>query len=437
MRHTARLASLRTLALAPAFALGLCTLATFAGCAGVGHGEYTKQHISAANIKMQAMKSATEFEMAKQAFLAGDLDKALRTVDRSIAMTPEVPKCRTLRARVLMEMGDMEGASRSLKDAEELCNKPEDKTGLLAPVDNQQKVDVQYYSGILAERLQRREEALARYEAAAKLDPSNSQYVVAAAEIMIDLDRMPQAEQFLNEAQANFPSSAGVRQTLGHIAMMKNDVKRAAELFNEARLLAPDDNGILEDLVRAQMALGQWAEAEYTLAKMLNLEANKGRRDLLHMRAECLTRIDRVLEAREVYIKLTADQAGAADVRAWTELGNVSLKLKDLNRLRVCASRVIAIAPEQADGYVLKALWQRRQGDLQGAAASLQQALQFKSDADTLVMLGVVYRDLNRVDDARKAFGAALNADAKNELASRALSELEHNAAMATVPTQE
>ena len=51
-----------------------------------------------------------------------------------------------------------------------------------------------------------------------------------------------------NEAQANFPSSAGVRQTLGHIAMMKNDVKRAAELFNEARLLAPDDNGILEDL---------------------------------------------------------------------------------------------------------------------------------------------------------------------------------------------
>jgi len=411
-------------------------LAPLTGCGG-GHGKYTTEHISAANVKMQAMKSATEFEMAKQAFLAGDLDKALRTVDRSIAMTPEVPKCHTMRARVLMEMGDMEGASRSLKDAEDLCNKPEDQTGLIAAVDNQQKVDVQYYSGILAERLLRREEALTRYEAAAKLDPSNPQYVVAAAEIMIDLERVEQAEQYLNEAQGNFPSSAGVRQTLGHIATMKNDTKRAAELFNEARLLAPDDNGILEDLVRAQMSLGQWAEAEYTLAKMLGIEANKGRRDLLHMRAECLTRIDRVLEARELYIKLSGDQAGAADVRAWIELGNVSLKLKDLNRVRVCASRVMAIAPERPEGYVLKALWQRRQGDLNGAATNLLQAINFKPDAEMYVMLGVVYRDLNRVDDAKRAFGAALNLDPKNQLAARALGDIEQNAAMATVPTAE
>ncbi len=415
--------------------MSLVCLGTLSGCGG--HGQYTKAHISAANLKMQAMKSATEFEMAKQAFLAGDLDKALRTVDRSVAMTPEVPKCHTLRARVLMEMGDMEGAARSLSEAERLCEAPIDPESFRQPIDTQQKVDVQYYSGILAERLQRHEDALKRYEKAAELDVSNPQYVVAAAEVMIDLNRVEQAEQYLTEAQTNFTSSAGVRQTLGHIAMMKSDVKKAAELFNEARLLAPDDNGIQEDLVRAQMALGHWAEAEYTLAKMLTNDDNKKRRDLLHMRAECLTRIDRVLEAREVYIKLTSDQAGAADVRAWTELGNVSFKLKDVNRLRVCASRVIAIAPEQPEGYVLRGLWQRRQGDLSAAAASLTQALQIKPDAETFVMLGLVYRDLNRPEESKRAFGAALATDPKNELAAKALHEIETGAAVANVPTAE
>jgi tetratricopeptide (TPR) repeat protein len=381
------------------------------GCEST-HGKYTKEHMSTAKAKMEALKSATEYKMAEQAFLGNDLPKALKHVEYSISLNEPVAKSHVLLGRIKMEMGDVEAAQAAFEDAKTLDAK---------------SVDAEYYEGILAERIDRKEDALAHYQAAVALDPAKAQYAIATAEMMIELGKVPEAQTFLESRQAAFDHNSGVRQTLGHIAMMKNEPTQAESLFNEAHLLTPDDQGITEDLIRAQIATRKFAEAEYNLSRILTGKENKDRRDLIHMRAACLIQLDRPVEARDILVKLTQDQAGAADIEAWISLGQVSYTLNDMVRVRLASGRIIAIAPQRPEGYILKALALRRAGDLDGAKKNVQTALTLQSTADEYVLLGMIQQDQARTNDARLSYAAALRQDPKNETAGKLLNALDHH----------
>lgn len=380
--------------------LGAC-VATTTGCnAFRGHGKYTQEHINKSRERLDQMKSATQYDMAFQTYRAGDLEKAQRLVDVTLAMSPTVVKAHVLRGRIMIERGLLEDALASLKRAE-----------ALEPTN----VDANYYQAIAYERVLKREDALAYFMKAAELDPSNPQYVVAASEMMIDLGRTQEAEAYLTRQTERFEHNAGVRQTLGHLAMMRDDATTAAVMFNEARLLAPDDSAILEDLTRAQLATGSYGEAEMNVARLLRDPENTGRRDLLHVQARCLTELNRMVEARDVLVQLTSGLEGAADTEAWVGLGNVAYVLKDLNRVRISSSRVIALAPDRPEGYMLKALWHRRMGDTDRALLEVERTLQRNpSFASALTLKGIMLADRGQYEEARIALGSALRADPTN-----------------------
>lgn len=401
---------LDTLTRVGAFLVVMAAGLAVGGCGMSGQGGYTTEHVSAAKEKMNIMKSATEWEMAHQAFLAGELDKALKGVERSLAINNNVPKSHVLKGRILMERGELEGAIDEFNTAAAL-----DPT----------VVDAPYYLGIAYERINRREESLAQYKKASELEPSNAQYAIAASEILIDLGRMDEAESFLTAQGGSFENNAGVRQTLGHIAMIRNDHSKAVALFNEARLLAPDDHAILEDLVRAQIAASQFGDAESNLSKLLQSPDAKGRRDLQHLRARCLVEVDRKLDAREALLALTQGQDGTADVEAWVQLGNLSYVLKDSVRARQCAARVIALAPERFDGYLLRGLQQRRDAKFNDALASIERAIRLGATSDAMILKGLVLKDLNRIDEARATFAQALKSNPNDPAAAAMLTRVD------------
>jgi Flp pilus assembly protein TadD len=417
-RLTPRSDSRRTLSRLAIVGLAAAGLA-IAGC-NRGNGAWTAQGKSLSKQRVDQLKSANEYQMAQQNFLAGDLDKALKGIDRSLTINPSVPKSHVLRGRILIERNDLEGASTSLLKAEAL---------------DPENVEAQYYLGILAERVSDREEALKRYQTAARLDPSNPQYAVAAAECLMDLGRLDEAEQLLNGQKSTLSHNAGIRQTLGHIAMIKGDHEKAVELFNEARLLAPEDNAVIEDLVRAQISTSRFAEAEYNLARLVKSPGNEGRRDLKAMRAKCLVNVDRPLEAREILLDLTSGDAGAKDVEAWIELGQLSFVLKDMNRVKQAASRVIALAPGRSEGYTLRGLWYKRRGELTNALADFDRAVERRgTDTQPLVLRGLTLEGLGRFDDARQSYAAVLKQNPTDEGVSRLLDSLQSRQAVANAP---
>jgi Flp pilus assembly protein TadD len=398
---------------------GLSAFALLAGCGG-GHGKYTQEHLNSAQEAMMSVKSATEYDMAHQAFLAGDLDKALKSVDRSIAINGSVAKSHVLRGRILTERGDLEPAIESLRKAE-----------TLDPLN----AEALYYQGIIHENFSQKAEALACYEKAATLETSNPQYVLAAAEMMMDLERLDEAEAYLLAQKSTFEHNAGIRQTLAHIAMLRGDGETAVTLFNEARLFAPDDPTILEDLVRAQISTGRFAEAEYHLDKLTKIPGNEGRRDLLHMRARCLTNVDRPVEARDILVALTKDAAGGQDTDAWIALGNVAWVLNDMRNLQNAANRVIALAPGRVEGYTLKGLFHRKRGELAQALTAFDAAVERRGlDATPLALRGLVQQDLGRTADARRSFSEASQADPSNPLFTKLLASVDSSSPVANVP---
>ena len=110
---------------APLRIVSLCAVCgvalSLAACGS--HGKYTADHLSGAKIKMNGLKAATEYQMAHQAFLAGDMEKAIKHVDFSLSLNETVVKSHVLKGRIFMEMNDLEKSSACFKAAEKIDEK--------------------------------------------------------------------------------------------------------------------------------------------------------------------------------------------------------------------------------------------------------------------------------------------------------------------------
>ncbi|MGP1346786.1 MAG: tetratricopeptide repeat protein [Phycisphaerales bacterium] len=388
-----------------AMTLSAAALIAASGC--TGQGRYTGDFKEKSQLRMAGMKAATEFDMARQQFLAGDLAKALRTTDRSIEINPEVAKSHVLRARILFEQGRLEAAMLALDRAMEI-----DAEDVLA----------HYYRGLVHERFTHYELAHHSYMRAREIDPADPQYTLAAAEMLIQLDRLADARELLESDRERFDHNAGLRQTLGHIAMMQDRYEDAVALFNEATLLAPDEVTLREDLIHAQVAGGKFADAERNLRIVTERLSEEGgaidRPDLRILHAQTLVALERPVEARTILLADAGRDAMNADVRTWIELGNIALMIEDDHGLRQAGQRLVAMAPYREDGYVMLAMFHRRQGNPREALALLDRAIQMvATPEDAPVLRALILTDLGLVQDARETLYKALDRNPENAMA--------------------
>ncbi len=372
-------------------------LTTLAGCSG--QGNYTRQGVSMAKERMSFLKSATEWELARQAFLAGDLEKAMRKVDISLSINDTVIKSHVLKGRIQIEMGDLGNALKSMRTAATL--NPEDS-------------DAQYYLGVIFERINKPEEAYTHFENACEFDDYNPAYAVAAAEMLIDLNRIEEAKMYLGTipmAQNN----AGIRQSLGHIALLEHDYEAAVKFFNNARLLAPDDEGIVEDLIHAQMFAGEFGDAERNIASLLKKPDNTDRRDLKILHAKTLLNTGRPVEARTIYQDLLSSAEGKSDVDSWVGLANASFVINDMRTVRKAATRIVAIAPDSHEGYLLYAMYHRQAKDYRSSLASINRALASSPmDAGMYAFQAMILNDLDQHTQAFASIAYAVKLEPGN-----------------------
>lgn len=392
------------------------------GCTA-GHGKYTSDFKDKANARMTGVRAATQYDMAQQQYLSGDLDKALKTIESSIMLRDDVAKSHLLRGRIFLEKGNLDSAMDSLD------------TALLI---NESFADAHYFQGIIHERFNRTDKAIESFRAAYRLDRTDAQYVIALVEMFIEKGELEQAQTLLERSQSQFELNPAVHQTLGHIAMMRGEFDTAVESFNQAHLLASADGSILEDLARAQFASGHFAEAEYSFSQLMQDKNNASRRDLRLLWARTLAELDRPVEARGILRTLLKDAGGHKDVKAWIELGNVAWILGDNDELREAGHRLSMIAPNRFEGQYLLGLYMMREGNLELSARHLQRAVEIAPEnATPALMLGIVFENMGRHDEARQFFQTALALDPDDDrvmaLLERAQSRHESGSAMATV----
>ena len=374
---------------------GLVIAAVYlAGCSG---GRYHEEMRTGAAERVAIFHAQLAYDQATQAFNVGRFEKAYRQILGAIQQNPDNPGYHLLKGRILMETHRLERSIRAFEKAIELTP---------------QFADAHYYSGIVYQRWSDDERAYENYLRAHELDSSSVQYLLAAAEALVALQQYEDAMELVESKLDYYEHSAAMRQLLGQITMLQGDALGAAKEFAKARLLNPDDEMLLNELARAQFAAGLHGEC-YNSVKQLQRKSKIDDPALQLLEARCLAGMQRNTEARNLYLKLT--RVHSTDPEVWLGLGSLAWELGDFRRTALCGARLIALAPQRYEGYMLKGIHERQRGDIEQATVLLRQAASLAPrEALPHLVLGRTLEEAGDIQGALGAYTEALRAEPNN-----------------------
>ena len=404
-----RFLTLRRLTLACSVVLAV------AGCQKKGnHDEWVRD----ADTRWEKLRTGVMVDMAYQQFRAGQLDVAEKTVRDAMKSDPDAAPLHLLAGRISLERGQLERAYHLFGNA--------------ITLDDQDDRPY-FYQAIVLQRWQQYDKALEYYELAYEHQPDNPSYLLASAEMLAALDRMPEAIALLESKMTYFDSSAAIRAGLGHFYALNGDDERSAHMFAEASMLHPDDPRIEEELALAQVRVNKPQMAIRTLEKLLAREDSQGRDDLWRTLAGQYVAVGKTAEARQVYVDLTRRDPTRVD--DWVQLGELAWKLKDYGSVLAAANRIVHLAPKRHEGYLLAGMVWHRRGRLEEALRMFDQAAELAPDSATpLILRGVALQGSGKRAAAADAYLKALERQPDDLRAQRLYQSVAESVAEVSAP---
>ena len=372
-----------------------------------GPGPKGLENRAAAMKRMNLINSDLMFDQAQQAFEAGRLDRALEDVEEAIARSPEIARYHVLMGRIQLESHRLDRAFRCFERAIEL---------------DPQCHEAFFCRGIVYERWSKDELAAESHHHAFELDSSELSYLLAAAECEVALGRLDVATSILERRLQYFENHAAIHQLLGQIAMIDGDPETATTRFRQAQLLVPEDETILKELCRAQLAAGD-LKSGLESVRRLQLSETTPSLGLLRLEARCLAELGRHSEARAVYTEITRQFPEESD--SWVDLATAAHRLGDLRRVAQCSQQLALLAPDRWEGPFFKGLVLRNQGRSDEAIAEFEKAIELAPE-ETLprLMLGLEQKHLGRGGEAYRAFVGSLKLEPDHPVARRLAAEV-------------
>ena len=341
--------------------------------------------------RLSSNKAQLGAQQARQDFEVGNLENALFNIEGSIKLDSAAADYYLMRGRILLEMNQLDPALESFNQALQL-----DSTLGAA----------RYYSGLVYQRWSQLSKAAEAYAAALHADPANADYMLAALETLISMRQLDEADALIESGRPHFENNAAVNRSQGHLAMLREQPVLAAEHFQRALLLNPDDKSILEVLVLAYMKADNFAKAEYYLDQLFRDPEYAARPDLRHLKALCLAAEGRLVEARSMYLKLVDDDP--SDPQIWFELGSIAYKLGDMRRVQNVVSRTIAVWPGRFESFVLRGMVSEHENRMNDAIADYTRACDLHpAYEEPYILLGLALQRTGRDAQAAEAFQTA------------------------------
>ncbi|MCC5830478.1 MAG: tetratricopeptide repeat protein [Phycisphaeraceae bacterium] len=365
---------------------------------------------NAAQSRWQQMRSSMILEEAVSQFETGDLESAESSVLGAINLDPDNPRLYIMMGRITMERAQLERANNYFRLAIEM---------------DENMPDAHYFRGVIMQRWENYEEAYAAYHRAYLLLPDRPTYLLAATEMLIYLDREEEALETLLEKVVYFEGNAPIRVAIGQIYMLRGQPDKAAEYFESALVLQPEDLQIGEELALAQLAAGRFSLAIIGLERLLMLPGHENRTDLRYALASAISAQGREQDARRIYIELTRGEP--REPEHWIRLSRSSWKLGDMSGALTAAQRFIELAPRRHEGHLMAGMVWLRNGDWDRAILALEVAAQTAPElAAPLIMRGMAFERTGRTAAARGSYREALQRSPGDSRALALLERLEH-----------
>ena len=369
---------------------------------GCGSRGPSKKEQARAN--WNAARASVLLNLGNDQFRHGNFAEARKTSDEALKLSNRVPGLFVLRAKLDIEDGELQSAATALTAAK-----------VLSPRDPEPF----YLCGVIAERWQQPEQALAEYQGALERKPDELAYMLAVAETMVTLERAEAAAELLEAKLHFFESSAPLRDLLGQVYEQLDRPADAAEMYRQAAVLAPEDMSIRERHALSLAEAGDWRRSAELLERLLD-ESDQSRNLSLHMAlAECRMELGNYSAARAAYQR--AARLDERSVAAWLGVGKAALADGDVERAATAVGRAEALRPaghQAADAALLRGYIQLKQNDPTAAAHSFAAAGRAQpKDAMPIIMYGYCQQLLGRPQDAERFYRLAAQMDPNEPLA--------------------
>jgi len=330
------------------------------------------------------------YRLALDSYELGQFDNARKFAEEAIGYDSTTPEPYILLAKLLLEKGETASASHALDQA---IN------------HGGNNAELYYLSGVIAQRYRRHAEALGWYEGACERDPMSAHYVAAAAETLVALDRPAEALRLVNDRLTDYENNATLRALAGGIYMMLGQYEEAANAYQEALRISPDDTMLQYHLGMALAMMDHYQEAIPVLSSVADRE--DAPLHILVTLGRCYMKMDKPEDAKVLFQKAIKIDPQHAQSRSW--LARAALVMGDLITARQAAIEAVRLKPDDPDygillGYIC---WQQK--DYASAVAVLQQIIdKHADDVSALYILAKSYESLGNKKAAQECYLNAL-----------------------------
>ncbi|HLL89316.1 MAG TPA: tetratricopeptide repeat protein [Tepidisphaeraceae bacterium] len=391
----------RTLAARLAFAAALFV------SAGCGMKPYNQK--AEATAQWNRARASVLASLAKDQLQSGNFDKAERTLNDAIALDPKNANLRVLAAKLAIEKGRLEVADRELKSAREFDPK-------MAEAD--------YLHGVVYERWQRPEQALACYASASDKQPGELAYLLARAETMALIGQGDEAVALLKDKADHFEHSAAIRDAIGQLLVRQGRYAEAVVVLRQAVVLQTDDDKLREHLALAQFRAGQHREAADGIQRLVAKDEFKKRADLFLALGECQLTTGKLRDARGSFE--TAARLDGGNAQAWLCVAKVALRLGDLQRCDLALRKALTLDAADPQPSLLLGYLRLKQQRFGEAVHSFRRAAALDpSDTTATCMIGYALTKQGKHDEAMQFYAKALRQKPNDPLASKLMASVD------------
>jgi Flp pilus assembly protein TadD len=370
-----------------------------------------KKQSKEATARWNHARAGVMLSLAQDQYKNGSFDKCRQTLADAMKMDPKNVQLRMLSAKLALEQAQLELAEQELETVRKIApNNPEGY----------------YLSGVVYQRWQKSDRAYEFYTAASDKAPGELSYILARAEMMVDLDRQEEALSLLKDKVVYFENSAAIRDAVGQLLSQKKQYHDAVDMFRQASILEDQELTFKERLGLALYYDKNYTEAADVLGKLVAKEGYGERADLLLALGESQLQLNKNHDARQTFESAT--QKDPSDARAWLGLGRAAMESKDYRRAELALKKAQSLDASSPDAHLMFGYLRLRQGKSKDALAAFYKASQLDpADSVAVSMMGYTYEKGGRKDLAMKYYGKALKINPNDPMALKLMAALDLN----------
>ncbi len=344
----------------------------------------------------------------------GQLESACKRAREALALDQDYDDARMVLAKARIELGQYADAAAELRRV------------LHVRVDSAEAL---YLLAVADEKSGKLFDALNEYRGAYELDDTNFDAVLAAAEVLVAMDRPHDARVYLDNYLDRADGNPGAYELAGRLAMMNNDYAAATKHYRRACVTDVDNPAYVEALAAAQVFGGQADQAVATLTRRTEFREAPAPGWVYTMLGDCHLAAGRLTDAQEAYQK--ACSLAPDEPAVWTDLAKVLLARRQMAQAANAASKALSLSEDCFEASLVMGYALLQMGQNDRAIEVLQRAARLRSEDETLLcVLGQAHEAAGNTDKARHYYAAAVRANPNNPLGAALLADMSAGAGL-------